>query len=180
MLTPSKLLLLDEATAALDSDTDAKVQQVLRTSFTDRTIMTIAHRLDTIIDSDRILAMDKGIVAEFDAPLTLLNNPKSIFSELCRNTGEEQYQNLRSKAAEVASTARFSTNKASNQTPFAPASLAMQPQGYPQAPGGSYPQLMSMAPPYGASYSQPQPDHNFMMGTYTPQYPMATMFRGAA
>jgi len=94
MLTPSKILLLDEATASLDSDTDAMVQKVLRTNFNERTIMTIAHRLDTIIDSDRILAMDKGIVAEFDSPKTLLANSKSIFSELCRNAGPDEYQRL--------------------------------------------------------------------------------------
>ena len=70
------------------------VQKVLRTNFTERTIMTIAHRLDTIIDSDRILAMDKGIVAEFDSPKTLLANSKSIFSELCRNAGPDEYQRL--------------------------------------------------------------------------------------
>jgi len=60
--------------------------------------MTIAHRLDTIIDSDRILAMDKGIVAEFDSPKTLLANPKSIFSELCRNAGPDEYKRLYSAA----------------------------------------------------------------------------------
>jgi hypothetical protein len=98
MLTPSKLLLLDEATAALDSDTDAKVQKVLRANFADRTIMTIAHRLDTIIDSDRILTMDAGKVAEFDSPATLLSNPKSIFAELCKNSGPEEYERLRRAA----------------------------------------------------------------------------------
>jgi ATP-binding cassette subfamily C (CFTR/MRP) protein 1 len=155
MLTPSKLLLLDEATAALDSDTDAKVQQVLRTSFTDRTIMTIAHRLDTIIDSDRILAMDKGVVAEFDAPLTLLNNPKSIFSELCRNTGEEQYQNLRNKAAEAAGlrpSASHAANHAARNMSYAPA-----PQTQPQAQGYGmqYPTQFSMAQPYPSNYGMP-------------------------
>jgi ABC-type multidrug transport system fused ATPase/permease subunit len=70
------------------------VHKVLRTNFSERTIMTIAHRLDTIIDSDRILAMDKGIVAEFDSPKTLLANPKSIFSELCRNAGPDEYKRL--------------------------------------------------------------------------------------
>jgi ABC-type multidrug transport system fused ATPase/permease subunit len=55
------------------------VQKVLRTNFNERTIMTIAHRLDTIIDNDRILAMDKGIVAEFDSPKTLLANSQVHF-----------------------------------------------------------------------------------------------------
>jgi len=98
MLNPSPILLLDEATAALDSDTNAAVQQVLKDHFSDRTIFTIAHRLDTIIDSDRILVMNAGVVAEFDAPDVLLDNPDSIFYELCMNTGKAQFDVLVSKA----------------------------------------------------------------------------------
>ena len=98
MLNPSRILLLDEATAALDSDTNNAVQQVLKENFQDRTIFTIAHRLDTIIDSDRILTMDAGVIAEFENPATLLDNPNSIFYELCMNTGKAQFEVLRSKA----------------------------------------------------------------------------------
>ena len=68
MLNPSRVLLLDEATAALDSDTNAAVNEVLKAHFSDRTIFTIAHRLDTIIESDRILTVSSGVVAEFDRP----------------------------------------------------------------------------------------------------------------
>lgn len=82
-----------------DLATDALVQRVLRTEFADRTVITIAHRLDTIIDSDRILVLDSGRVAEFASPHELLNRPGSIFGELCRQTGA-QYDVLR-KAAEV-------------------------------------------------------------------------------
>jgi ABC-type multidrug transport system fused ATPase/permease subunit len=98
MLNPSRILLLDEATAALDSDTNNAVQQVLRANFMDRTIFTIAHRLDTIIDSDRILTMDAGVIAEFERPDVLLDNPNSIFHELCMNTGKAQFEVLRAKA----------------------------------------------------------------------------------
>lgn len=98
MLNPSKLLVLDEATAALDLATDALVQRVLRTEFADRTVITIAHRLDTIIDSDRILVLDAGRVAEFASPHELLNRPGSIFGDLCRQTGA-QYEVLRTAAA---------------------------------------------------------------------------------
>jgi ATP-binding cassette, subfamily C (CFTR/MRP), member 1 len=98
MLNPSRILLLDEATAALDSDTDAKVQHVLETHFSDRTIFTIAHRLDTIIHSDRILVMNAGVVAEFDRPNVLLSDPSSIFYELCMNTGKAQFKVLAAKA----------------------------------------------------------------------------------
>ena len=98
MLNPSRILLLDEATAALDSDTNAAVQQVLHEHFSDRTIFTIAHRLDTIIDSDRILVMNAGKVAEYDTPESLLADPESIFYELCMNTGRAQFEVLVSRA----------------------------------------------------------------------------------
>jgi ATP-binding cassette, subfamily C (CFTR/MRP), member 1 len=98
MLNKSRVLLLDEATAALDSDTNAAVGRVLKEHFSDRTIFTIAHRLDTIIESDRILVMNAGIVAEYDAPDVLLDDPESIFYELCMNTGPAQFQVLFNKA----------------------------------------------------------------------------------
>jgi ABC-type multidrug transport system fused ATPase/permease subunit len=98
MLKPSKILLMDEATAALDSDTDAAVQQVLKDHFSDRTIFTIAHRLDTIVGSDRILAINGGVVAEFERPYLLLEDPDSIFHELCMNTGRAQFEALYAKA----------------------------------------------------------------------------------
>jgi ABC-type multidrug transport system fused ATPase/permease subunit len=97
MLNPSPILLLDEATAALDSDTNAAVNQVLKQHFNERTIFTIAHRLDTIIDSDRILVMNAGVVAEYDTPQTLLDDSSSIFYELCLNTGDAQFEVLKAK-----------------------------------------------------------------------------------
>jgi ABC-type multidrug transport system fused ATPase/permease subunit len=98
MLNPSRILLLDEATAALDSDTNAAVQQVLKDHFSDRTIFTIAHRLDTIIDSDRILVMNAGVVSEFAPPHELLQNPESLFYELCMNAGKAQFDVLSARA----------------------------------------------------------------------------------
>jgi ABC-type multidrug transport system fused ATPase/permease subunit len=98
MLNPSRILLLDEATAALDSNTNAAVQEVLKAHFSDRTIFTIAHRLDTIIDSDRILTMNAGVVAEFAHPHVLLKDPNSIFHELCMNAGRAQFEALAARA----------------------------------------------------------------------------------
>ncbi|EAW12826.1 ATP-binding cassette glutathione S-conjugate transporter YCF1 [Aspergillus clavatus NRRL 1] len=73
LLTPSNILVLDEATAAVDVETDALLQRTLRSSiFQERTIITIAHRINTIIDSDRIVVLDKGRVAEFDTPAELI------------------------------------------------------------------------------------------------------------
>jgi ABC-type multidrug transport system fused ATPase/permease subunit len=102
MLNPSPILLLDEATAALDSDTNAAVTKVLTTHFSDRTIFTIAHRLDTIIESDRILTLSGGVVAEYDRPDLLLENPESIFYDLCMNTGKAQFDALAAKARQHA------------------------------------------------------------------------------
>jgi ABC-type multidrug transport system fused ATPase/permease subunit len=98
MFNPSPILLMDEATAALDSDTDAAVQKMLKEPFSERAIFTIAHRLDTVINSDRILAIDSGVVAEYERPDVLLENSESIFYELCMNTGKTQFKVLAAKA----------------------------------------------------------------------------------
>lgn len=82
-----KVLILDEATANVDVDTDSIVQQTIRSAFEDRTILTIAHRLNTIIDSDRIIVLEQGRVKEFDTPANLLKNTDSIFFSLCEEGG---------------------------------------------------------------------------------------------
>lgn len=87
LLTPSNILVLDEATAAVDIQTDSMLQATLRSSvFKDRTIITIAHRINTILDSDRIVVLEKGRVAEFDTPQALVEK-KGLFYELCREAG---------------------------------------------------------------------------------------------
>lgn len=87
MLTESKILVLDEATAAVDVETDQIVQQTIRSEFKDRTILTIAHRLNTIMDSDRIIVLSFGEVAEFGAPQELLANKDSLFYGLSKQGG---------------------------------------------------------------------------------------------
>jgi len=87
LLTPSNILVLDEATAAVDVETDAMLQTTLRTSmFNNRTIITIAHRINTILDSDRIIVLDKGEVKEFDSPAELVRR-KGLFYELVKEAG---------------------------------------------------------------------------------------------
>ncbi|KAG7662008.1 BPT1 [[Candida] subhashii] len=83
----SKILVLDEATAAVDFQTDKIIQETIRSSFKDKTILTIAHRIDTILDSDKILVLDHGEVAEFDTPENLLKNTESIFYSLAKEGG---------------------------------------------------------------------------------------------
>jgi ATP-binding cassette, subfamily C (CFTR/MRP), member 1 len=87
LLTPSNILVLDEATAAVDVETDKLLQATLRsTIFQNRTIITIAHRINTILDSDRIVVLQQGKVAEFDTPDELIRK-RGLFYELVREAG---------------------------------------------------------------------------------------------
>ncbi|KAJ7245130.1 multidrug resistance-associated ABC transporter [Mycena haematopus] len=88
LLRKSKILVLDEATSAVDLDTDKAIQDIIQgPAFTNTTIITIAHRLNTIIGGSRILVMDQGKVAEFDTPQNLLANKSSIFYSLATEAG---------------------------------------------------------------------------------------------
>ncbi|KAL6871922.1 P-loop containing nucleoside triphosphate hydrolase protein [Trichoderma novae-zelandiae] len=89
MLTPSNILVLDEATAAVDVETDAMLQATLRSPlFSNRTIITVAHRLNTILDSDRVVVLDKGEVVEFDTPSELYKK-QGTFHNLMKQAGLE-------------------------------------------------------------------------------------------
>ncbi|KAI1798260.1 multidrug resistance-associated ABC transporter [Ganoderma leucocontextum] len=79
----SRIIVLDEATSSVDVETDAKVQRTIQTEFASSTLLCIAHRLNTIVYYDRILVMDAGQVAEFDAPLKLFDKEDSVFRSLC-------------------------------------------------------------------------------------------------
>lgn len=87
LLRKTKVLILDEATAAIDIETDELIQKTIRTQFADCTILTIAHRLNTIMDSDRVIVLDQGNIAEYDTPKALLDNKDSIFYSMARNAG---------------------------------------------------------------------------------------------
>lgn len=88
LLRAPKIMLLDEATASIDYDSDAKIQQTIRQEFSNSTILTIAHRLRSIIDYDKILVMDAGEVVEFDHPFTLISDKKTKFYSMCADSGE--------------------------------------------------------------------------------------------
>jgi len=86
LLSRTKILLIDEATANVDPKTDDIIQAIIRNEFKDCTTMTIAHRINTIIDCDRILVLKNGNVAEFDSPENLLNDDASYFSQIVSET----------------------------------------------------------------------------------------------
>ncbi|KAF7295535.1 ABC protein [Mycena indigotica] len=83
LVKDSRVVILDEATASVDFETDNKIQRTIQTQFSDRTLICIAHRLRTIISYDRILVMDAGKIAEFDTPVQLFANENSLFRALC-------------------------------------------------------------------------------------------------
>ncbi|RVW39450.1 ABC transporter C family member 2 [Vitis vinifera] len=96
LLRRSKILVLDEATAAVDVRTDALIQKTIREEFKSCTMLIIAHRLNTIIDCDRVLLLDAGRVLEYDTPEELLSNDRSAFSKMVQSTGAANAEYLRS------------------------------------------------------------------------------------
>uniref|UniRef100_A0A8C7LIJ5 Canalicular multispecific organic anion transporter 2-like n=1 Tax=Oncorhynchus kisutch TaxID=8019 RepID=A0A8C7LIJ5_ONCKI len=89
LLRKTRILILDEATAAIDLETDDLIQSTIRTQFEDCTVFTIAHRLNTIMDYTRVLVLDKGQIAEFDTPTNLLFR-RGIFYGMAKDAGLAQ------------------------------------------------------------------------------------------
>jgi ABC-type multidrug transport system fused ATPase/permease subunit len=98
ILRRNKVLLMDEATASIDYETDELISKTIRAEFSDSTILTIAHRIHTIIDFDRVLVMHRGSIAEYASPAALLRDHKSRFYALCKATGKTEFANLRQMA----------------------------------------------------------------------------------
>ncbi|XP_039260634.2 ATP-binding cassette sub-family C member 4-like isoform X1 [Styela clava] len=101
VLKKSKILVIDEATANVDVETDRMIQETLRQTFKHCTIITIAHRINTVIDSDKILVLDQGQVQEFGEPHLLLKNKDGHLSNMLHSCGFTQSRMLRITAKEV-------------------------------------------------------------------------------
>lgn len=110
ILQDNKILVLDEATANVDLATDALVQNTIRKKFKACTVLTIAHRLNTIMDSNKVLVMDHGQAIEFDHPYILLKNDQSHFSNMVQETGKPMAEQLRRYAQEVNNLLYYLTN----------------------------------------------------------------------
>ncbi|KAJ5069267.1 multidrug-resistance like protein 1 isoform i [Anaeramoeba ignava] len=95
LLKHPKILVLDEATSSIDTETDSLIQKTIREQFKDCTVLTIAHRLHTIMDSDRIMCLENGKIKEFDKPSLLLRNPNGLLSQLVHKTGPKTEAHLK-------------------------------------------------------------------------------------
>jgi len=87
LLRKTKILVLDEATAAVDLETDDLIQSTIRKEFSDCMVLTIAHRINTIMDSDRVMVLDSGKLREIDSPSNLLSDKNSMFYALAKDAG---------------------------------------------------------------------------------------------
>jgi len=99
ILEKNKILMIDEATANVDQGTDELIQQTIREAFKECTVLTIAHRLNTIIDYDKLMVMDKGVLVEFDSPKELLKNQDGYFYALVEEVDHREAERLKTIAA---------------------------------------------------------------------------------
>ncbi|XP_067669590.1 ATP-binding cassette sub-family C member 4-like isoform X2 [Haliotis asinina] len=94
ILRKNKILLIDEATANVDPKTDELIQATIRDKFRQCTVLTIAHRLHTIMDSDRVLVLDEGKIIDFDEPHLLLEKGEGHFYQMVQQTGKTEAEHL--------------------------------------------------------------------------------------
>ncbi|XP_029521276.2 ATP-binding cassette sub-family C member 4-like isoform X1 [Oncorhynchus nerka] len=101
ILRKNRILIIDEATANVDPRTDELIQKTIRDKFRECTVLTIAHRLNTIIDSDRILVLGAGMIQEFDEPYVLLQNQESALYRIVQQTGKAEAASLLESAKQA-------------------------------------------------------------------------------
>lgn len=80
----SHILFLDEATASVDAQTDAVLQKIIREEFQTSTVVSIAHRIPTVMDCDMVMVLEAGFLKEYNSPAKLLENPSTLFAALVR------------------------------------------------------------------------------------------------
>ncbi|KAJ1116094.1 hypothetical protein NDU88_004313 [Pleurodeles waltl] len=128
ILRKNRILIIDEATANVDPRTDELIQKTIREKFAQCTVLTIAHRLNTIIDSDKILVLDAGTLKEFDEPYVLLQNKESLFYKMLQQVGKAEAASLteaakqahnKKKDADIVANGQILTDHAeATSTPF--------------------------------------------------------------
>jgi ATP-binding cassette, subfamily C (CFTR/MRP), member 1 len=106
LLRQSRVLMMDEATASVDMDSDALIQKTVREAFSQCTTLTIAHRLNTIMDSDKVAFLDKGELVEYGEPQDLLQNKGGKFSALVAQSGSKRNETFLRGLAQDASIKR--------------------------------------------------------------------------
>lgn len=89
LIRKPKVLLMDEATASIDEMTDHLIQKMIKNVFKDTTVITIAHRINTIMQYDKIVVLDKGNIVEIDSPINLIKKGDGLFASLVNEGGEE-------------------------------------------------------------------------------------------
>ena len=117
LLRSSKLLVLDEATAAVDPDTDAVVQRTVREHFQGCTVVTIAHRLNTVLDSDRVLVLEAGRLKEIGTPNQLLDDSNSALFSLAAHAGISRHSQAQQDAEEDGKASSEETNQDGGEFP---------------------------------------------------------------
>ncbi|XP_018014259.1 ATP-binding cassette sub-family C member 4 isoform X1 [Hyalella azteca] len=120
IISHNPILLMDEATANVDPKTDELIQTTIRDKFRSCTVLTVAHRLHTIMDSTRVMVLSAGQLKEFDAPHLLLKDKKSVFSELVSQAGTSTASHLRNLALTAFSMASADDGKRSSSSSTSP------------------------------------------------------------
>jgi ATP-binding cassette subfamily C (CFTR/MRP) protein 1 len=111
LLRQSRVLMMDEATASVDMDSDALIQKTVREAFSDCTTLTIAHRLNTIMDSDKVAFLDRGELVEYGEPDELLKNKIGKFSALVSGSGSKRNEDFLRNLASAASIHRRNSSQ---------------------------------------------------------------------
>jgi len=157
LLRRTPVLIMDEATASFDPATDELIQKMIREQFKHCTVITIAHRLNTIADSDLILVLADGQVQEFDSPKKLRENPDSLYAQLMRETHKADLSYAESdekdvKAGEEEKGKRLKENDFLN--------VLSKPSRPSASDDGDHPTSITEDTPFLTNKDQPEYEHS--------------------